>query len=103
MEEELQLAPGIIEKMGAFEFAKLFTECFPGRRATELIGWAFLFAVAGVENGPKLRHTLEDAGYSESAFYRALVDFRKFGEFVEKKYHSKMTVEQIVHKVRFGV
>ncbi len=103
MELELEYAPGIIDKMSTFEFVKLFTECFPGRRSTELIGWAFLFAVAGINNGPKLRHALEQAGYSESAFYRALADFRKFGEFVEKKYHAKMTVEQIVEKIRVGV
>ncbi len=100
MEEELRVAPQILEKMSTFEFVKLFRKCFPGRRAAELLGWAFLFALAGVENGPKLRQVLHEAGYSEAAFYRALADLRKFGEFLEEQYQTKMTVPQIVDKLR---
>jgi hypothetical protein len=100
VEEELRLAPQILEKMSTFQFVKLFRKCFPGRRAAELIGWGFLFALAGIENGPKFRHVLEEAGYSEGAFYRALADYRKFGEFLEEQYQTKMTVPQIVDKLR---
>jgi hypothetical protein len=99
LEKELKLAPDLIGKMGAVEFLSLLTKCFPPRRATELIGWAVLLGAAGIENGPKLRHALDQAGYSESAFYRALADFRKFGEFVEERYHAKMSVVELVRKI----
>ncbi len=100
MEEGLQFAPEILEKMSGFEFIKLFRKCFPGRRAAELIGWGVVFALAGIENGPKFRHAVQEAGYSEGAFYRALADYRKFGEFLEEHYQTKMTVPQIVDKLR---
>lgn len=101
MEEELQFAPHILEGMGSMEFLGLFKQCFGVRRATELIGWAILMDVAGIENGPKIRHVLEQAGYNDSSMYRAMADFRKFGEFIEERYHEKMTVEQLV--VRIGL
>ncbi len=99
LEEDLELAPGIIEKMGPVQFLSLLTRCFPGRRSTELIGWVVLLGAAGLDNGPKLRHALREAGYSESAFYRALADLRKFGEFVEQEYHAKMSVADLVRKI----
>jgi len=99
LEEELTLAPELFKNMGSVQFLSLLTKCFPSRRATELIGWAVLLGAAGIENGPKLRHALDQAGYSESAFYRALADLRKFGEFVEREYHQKMTVVEVVRKI----
>lgn len=99
VEEELRLAPEILAKMSGFEFVKLLRKCFPGRRAAELIGWGLLFSFAGIENGPKFRHALQEAGYSEGAFYRALADYRKFGQFLEERYQTKMTVVQIVERI----
>jgi hypothetical protein len=99
LEEELKLARNLIDNMGAVEFLSLLSKRFGGRRATELIGWAVLLGVAGIENGPKLRLALDEAGYSESAFYRALHDLRKFGEFVEEQYHAKMSVVELVRKI----
>lgn len=99
MEEELKLAPVIMERMGSMQMLSAMQKCFGGRRATELIGWAILFAVAGIENGPKLRRALEQAGYSESAFYRALADYRKFAEFLEREYKHKVSLEEVVRLI----
>ena len=99
MEEELQYAPAILEGMGAMEFWSLLSRRFGGRRATELIGWGILLGMAGLENKPKLRHALREAGYSQAAFYRALADWRKFAEFVEEEYKAKYSVEDLVKKV----
>jgi hypothetical protein len=102
MEPELHLAPGIIEKMGPVEFLSLLSKRFGGRRATELIGWAILMGAAGIENGPKLRHALDQAGYSESAFYRALADWRKFAEHVEDVYKTKYSVQELIKKINLA-
>jgi hypothetical protein len=99
LQEPLTLAPDLISKMGTIEFLSLLSKRFGGQRATELIGWGVLLGAAGIENGPKLRHALDQAGYSESAFYRALADLRKFGEFVEERYHQKMSVVELVRKI----
>jgi hypothetical protein len=99
VEEELRFVPGILERMGPVDFLSLMSKRFGGRRATELIGWTLLLSAAGLENGPKLRHALDQAGYSESAMYRALADLRKFGEFLEQEYHQKMSVEELVRRI----
>ncbi len=99
LEEPLTLAPDLISKMGAVEFLSLLSKRFGGQRGTELIGWCILLGAAGIENGPKLRHALDQAGYSESAFYRASADLRKFGEFLEEQYHQKMSVVELVRKI----
>ena len=99
MDEDFRYAPGIVETMGSVEFLSLLSKRFGGRRATELIGWAILFGVGRIENGPKLRHALREAGYSESAFYRAAADWRKFAEYVEEVYKVRYTSEELVKKV----
>ncbi len=99
MEEELKLAPVLIEGMPPMQFLGLIKKRFGVRRATELIGWAILMGAAGIENGPKVRHALEEVGYNDSAMYRAMADLRKLGEFVEQEYHAKMTVQQLVVKI----
>jgi hypothetical protein len=85
------------------ELLSLIGRKFGGRRATELIGWAILLGAAGIENGPKLRHALKEAGYSQSAFYRALADFRAFGEFVEQEKGYRPTVHDVVERLRPAV
>lgn len=99
VEEGLRLAPEILEQMGSAEFWALLSKQFGGRRATELLGWALVLAVSGLQNGPELRESLRERGLSRSSFYRALADLRAFGEFLERDYHRKMSVEEVVRKL----
>ncbi len=99
VEEELLFVSDILERMPTVEFLSLLSRFCGGGRATQLIGWAVLLGAAGLENGPKLRHALDQAGYSESAMYRAVADLRKFGEFLEQEYHQKMSVQELVRRI----
>lgn len=98
-EEELQRFPEIVERMGLLEFLGLMRKKFGAQRTTQLIGWVILVGALGLENTPKLRKALREAGYSQSGFYRAMADLRAFGEHVEEVYGAKMSVEQVVRKI----
>jgi hypothetical protein len=99
VEDDLQFAPEILDKMTGMEFLSLMKEFCGVRRSTELIGWLLLLGVAGIENGPKVRHSLEEAGYNDTSMYRAMADLRRFGEFIEKRYHRRMGLVEMVHRV----
>lgn len=100
MERDLEFAPGALERMGFMEMLSHLRTRFGARRTTSLLGWSVFFDIAGVENSPTLRAALKEAGYSESAMYRALADFRSFGEYLEGIYGVRYTPEQVIRKIK---
>jgi hypothetical protein len=74
-----------IDEVGDAEFLSEFVSFFGAKRAVQLAGWAVLWGVSGVENGPEFRRRLEAQGLSRATAYRASFDFRRFKEHLEAK------------------
>ncbi len=74
-----------VDQVGGAEFLSEFVSFFGARRAVQLAGWAVLWGVTGVENGPEFRRRLESQGLSRATAYRASLDFRRFKEHLEAK------------------
>ncbi len=74
-----------VEQVGNAEFLSEFVSFFGAKRAVQLAGWAVLWGVSGVENGPEFRRRLEAQGLSRATAYRASLDFRRFKEHLEAK------------------
>jgi hypothetical protein len=77
--------PRNIDDIPVEEFFGEFITFFGGERAMGLIGWAMAFSLVGVWKPATLRKELEHKGLTRSATYRALADFRRFGEYLEAK------------------
>jgi hypothetical protein len=72
-----------VDEVGDAELLSEFVNFFGAKRAVHLAGWAVLWGVAGVENGPEFRKRLAAQGVSRATAYRAALDFRRFGEHLE--------------------
>lgn len=82
MEPEVKKHP--LDEMSELEvFAKL-VEFFGSQRTAELLGWAFIGALVNWDNPAELRRQLEERGMTKSGLYRAMSDFRRFGEHIEQ-------------------
>lgn len=73
------------EEVGDAELLSEFISFFGAKRAVQLAGWAVLWGVTGIENGPEFRRKLEAQGLSRATAYRASLDFRRFKEHLEAK------------------
>jgi hypothetical protein len=74
-----------VDEVGDAELLSEFITFFGAKRAVQLAGWAVLWGVTGVENGPEFRRKLEAQGLSRATAYRAAFDFRRFKEHLEAK------------------
>ncbi len=72
-----------VDEVGDAELLSEFVSFFGAKRAVQMAGWAFLWGVTGVENGPEFRRKLEAQGLSRATAYRAALDFRRFKEHLE--------------------
>lgn len=90
----------IYEEMGDVEFMTEFFKFFGPRRAMQLMGWAVLWGVKGVEVGPEFREKLKVQGISQATAYRASLDFRRFRDFVEYRVGHPVTMDEIVAELR---
>jgi hypothetical protein len=80
----------------------IFTELFKffrAERAVQLIGWAVLWGVTNAEEPKKMREKLEQQGLSKSGTYRALADFRKFGEHLEGVQNRPLKVVEVIQRL----
>ena len=74
-----------VDDVGHIEFFTEFVKYFGLKRAVYLTGWAVLWGVAGVENGPEFREKLKAQGVSRATAFRIAQDFRRFQEHLEAK------------------
>jgi hypothetical protein len=100
MEEKLQHVERILDDMGGVQFMKDLVECFGFQHAARLAGWAVLWGITGVENTPEYRQRLIDRGLAHATVYRAAADWRKFGEWLEAKYHRPFSSAEMELKLR---
>lgn len=76
-----------IDQMSSLQLMEALVARFGAQRTVELFGWVFIIGplseIAFREPGA-LRAELEKRGMKKSAIYRALADFRSFGEELEQ-------------------
>ncbi len=90
----------ILDEVGTVEFMGEFFKFFGTGRALQLLGWAALWGVQGVENGPAFREELKRRGISRATAYRASLDFRRFRQFVEFRIGSPVTTEELLNDLQ---
>ena len=100
LEKKLEHVERIIDTMSHWQFMREAIAYFGPKRVTELAGWAVIWGLTRTENGPELRQKLREQGLSRSAIYRASMDFRKFGEELERKYGGAVDTTDVVRKFR---
>jgi hypothetical protein len=90
-----------VDDVGGVEvMAELFS-LFGTRRAVELIGWVVVWGVTGQINDlNSLREDMEARGLSKATAYRALVDFRKLREYLERKCDRVFSVAEVLATVK---
>lgn len=86
----------ILDEVGAVEFMSEFFKFFGTGRALQLIGWAAMWGVQGVENGPAFREEMKRRGISRATAYRASLDLRRFRQFVEFRVGHPVTTEELL-------
>ncbi len=90
----------ILDEVGTVEFMGEFFKFFGTGRALQLLGWAALWGVQGVENGPAFREEMKKRGISRATTYRAALDFRRFRQFVEFRVGHPMTTEELLQDLK---
>ncbi len=102
MSEEQQESTGqrVLDELGPMGFMAEFFKYFGTARALQLIGWAALWGLQGVENGPEFRDHLSKLGVSQATSYRAAVDFRRFRQFLELRVGHPVTPQQLLDDLR---
>lgn len=92
----------IFEEVGEVEFMTEFFRFFGPHRALQLIGWAVVWGVRGIENTPEFREQLKAQGISRSTAYTAAMDFRRFKEWVEYRVGHPITDEELMRDLQVG-
>jgi hypothetical protein len=90
----------VLEEVGTVEFMTEFFKFFGPHRALQLMGWAVLWGVTGVENSPEFRARLKERGISQATAYRASLDFRRFREWVEHRVGHPVTMEELLTELK---
>ena len=98
-EQEKQQRDQAFDTMSPVEFFKEMVSIFGVRRTTDLIGWAVLWGVMGIDDVSKMRKKMFAAGMSDRAGYRAAADFRKFGDHMMTTYQRKLEMKEIIAKI----
>ncbi len=89
----------VLDDMGGWELFTELVTMFGPQRTTELIGWAFIWGLTGVEKVSELRKDLEARGMSKSAIYRAAADFKRFREEMERQRGCYVPMEQVLKEI----
>jgi len=89
-----------LDDVGGVEVVTELFKMFGPKRGAELVGWAVLWGVSGVQDMKALREDLEARGLSQATAYKALADFRRLRERLEEKEHRPLTMPEIIHRLR---
>jgi hypothetical protein len=88
-----------IDEVSDLEIITELFKFFRTERAVQLIGWAVLWGVTNAEEPKKMREKLEQQGLSKSSTYRALADFRRFGEHLETKQNRPLKLVEVIQRL----
>lgn len=83
METEAKKHP--VDDMSELQFFNALLDRFGPQRTTELLGWAVIGAILNWDNPVQLLEQLREKGMSKTGLYRALADFKRFGEEMENQ------------------
>ena len=79
---------------------RLFIRRFKLRRATELMGFAALWALSGQKSVVGMVKHLEEGGVSsKSASYRAAADLERFRSELSALEAEGVTTEELIHRI----
>lgn len=70
------------------------------RRMLEMVGFACLWGVVGVESVQGMRKQYDEAGLSQRAAYRCAADFQRFGTYLLETYGREVEMRQILRACR---
>ncbi len=62
----------------------------------ELVGWAVVWGLLGVESVRGMRQRYEEAGLTKSSAYRAAADFKVFADFLLERYGREFSMIEIL-------
>lgn len=104
MAQNTQTEPNVFDEIEQLTLFREMVAFFGLRRFMELVGWAVLWGVMGIESVNELRKELETQGLSKSATYRAAADFKRLRVYLEEKYQRPVAFAEAVQTVsKIGV
>lgn len=99
---EQQRLDEILDSMNAGQLMSEMSCLFGVGRVAELIGWAVIWGLTGVQSVRELRSKLEDRGMSQASAYRAATDFKRFGDHLYAKYHRRYDLPELLEKMAYA-
>ena len=99
MAEDAEQTPTVFDEIEDLTVFREMVSFFGLRRFMELVGWAVLWGVMGLESVNELRKELEAQGLSKSATYRAAADFKRLRVYLEEKYQRPVAFSETIRTV----
>jgi hypothetical protein len=99
-EEEQAGVVRVVDALSPGEFFKSMRDCFGTRRMIELIGYAVLWGVLGVDDLGSMRRRYEEAGLSERSMYRAAADYKKFGDYLFREHNQRLELKEMLRRMQ---
>ena len=100
---EQQLLEDVIDGLPPLAFFGAMQELHGSRRVMELVGWAVVWGLLGVESLRDMRQRYEEAGLTKSSAYRAAADFKKFADFLLLRYGREFEMKEILAGLTGGL
>ena len=88
-----------IDELGDLEFLRKMLDRFGGRRATELFGYAVAVGATRKTMPADIVNALVKIGFTRSAVYRALADFRSFAMELEQERGRTMSMSEVLAEI----
>jgi hypothetical protein len=102
--EEQERLNRLVDIMSPVVMVRELSNLFGAERATALLGWAIIWGIAGVESVADLRRKMEVDGFTKSASYRAIRDWRKFSDYVLGEYGERVEAVELMRiAARIGI
>ena len=104
-EEQQRELDARLDAMDPFDFFRLMHECFPPVRVVELVGWAVIWGLRGVESVGEMRKSYEDAGgvIGRSSAYRAAADYKFFADYILAQTGRQREMKDILRGMVNGI
>jgi hypothetical protein len=99
-EQEKKLVRDVVDDLNPVQFFADMQECFGTRRMVELVGYAVLWGVLGVEDVAAMRRRYEEAGLSRTGMFRAAADYKKLGDFLLKKHGRRVEMKELLRRMQ---
>lgn len=104
-EQEQRELDARLDAMNPFDFFRLMHECFSPVRVVELVGWAVIWGLQGVESVGEMRKSYENSGavIGRSAAYRAAGDYKLFADYILAQTGRQREMKDILRGMVNGI